>query len=310
MQQNYVGLNNEASNAVLENVEISDKKEFKNRSQADNLNDNNPNLNTQASSSMNTQNANQNILPMNQFQGQMNNNQVFINRPQVGQIPRNNFIYSPNQFQQGNFQYNAPASQGYVQYTNQTFPGHFVVMQGNAPNSFPNNQQMSALSQNIPVQRSDRRNKCIIILDTITRILTIMLLIVASVFSSFYISDYNNLKNQYYPDYYREYTYYWQACVFLSGCIPLIIIQFARILLNLMDANKFKISNILLVIAEYLLFSYVIIATFIIFMTSYQYEYPYYTVTYRATILGIIGMVIILLRILLSCLNEYHTRKG
>jgi hypothetical protein len=115
-----------------------------------------------------------------------------------------------------------------------------------------------------------------------------MLLIVASVFSSFYISDYNNLKNQYYPDYYREYTYYWQACVFLSGCIPLIIIQFARILLNFMDAVKFKIPNILMLIAEFLVFSYVIIATFIIFMSSYQYDYPYFTVTYRATILGVI----------------------
>jgi hypothetical protein len=81
-----------------------------------------------------------------------------------------------NQFQTntGNFQYNQPASQGYVQYTNQNFPGNFVVMQGNAPNSFPNNQQMSATSQNIQVQRSDRRNKCIIILDTILRILTIV----------------------------------------------------------------------------------------------------------------------------------------
>jgi hypothetical protein len=47
-------------------------------------------------------------------------------------------------------------------------------MQGNAPNSFTNNQQMLTISQNIPVQRSDRINKCIIILDTITRILTIV----------------------------------------------------------------------------------------------------------------------------------------
>jgi hypothetical protein len=101
MQQNYKGLKNEASNAVLENVEISDKKELINPSQTDNLNDNNANLNIQSSSSMNTQNTNQNILPLNQFQGRINNNQFFINEPQGGQIPRNNVIYSPNQFQQG-----------------------------------------------------------------------------------------------------------------------------------------------------------------------------------------------------------------
>jgi hypothetical protein len=101
MQQNHVGLKNEASNAVLENVEISNKKELINPSQADNLNDNSLNLNTQASSSMNTQNTNQNFLPLNQFQGQMNNNQVFLNQPHGVQIPRNNFIYPPNLFQPG-----------------------------------------------------------------------------------------------------------------------------------------------------------------------------------------------------------------
>ncbi len=61
MKQN---LKNEASSAVLENFEKSDKKELINPSQADNLNDNNLNLNTQASSSMNTQNTNQNFLPL------------------------------------------------------------------------------------------------------------------------------------------------------------------------------------------------------------------------------------------------------